>query len=54
MSDVRWFMNPSQHYNTQITVYNHVSATCRIIVMSSIRYNILYEMQSKCNMARTS
>jgi hypothetical protein len=49
------FMNLSQHYNTQITVYNHVpvSATYRIIVISPIRYNILSVMQSKYNMAGT-
>ena len=35
------FMNMSQHYKQEITVYNQVSATCRIIEMLSIRYNIL-------------
>ena len=45
------FMNLSQYYNAQTTGYNCVSATCRIIVASSIRYNIISAMQSKYNMA---
>ena len=44
--------NLSQHYNTQTLVYNRVSATCRIMVMSLMRYNIISVMQSKYNMAR--
>ena len=38
-------MSVLQHYNTQILAYNRVSGTCRIIEMSSIRYNILSVVQ---------
>ena len=44
------FMNLSQYYNTQTTDYNRISATYRIMVASSIRYNIISAMQSKYNM----
>ena len=42
----------TQHYNTLTTGYNPVSATCRIMVASSIRYNIISAIQNKHNMAR--
>lgn len=45
-SAIMMFTNPSQYYNTRTTDYNHVSATCRIMVMSLTRYNILSVMQS--------
>ena len=45
------FMNPSQYYNTQTTGYNRVPMACRIMVASSIRYNIIPAMQNKYNMA---
>ena len=44
----------SQHYNTQILAYNRVSGTCRIIKMSSIRYDILSVIQSKYNIASSA
>ena len=48
------FINPSQYYITQITVYNAVSETCRIILMLRIKYNIISVIQSRYSMARTS
>ena len=41
--------NRSQHYNTLITDYNCIAATCRILITSYIRYNILSSMQNKYN-----